>query len=54
MNKQEVVDYMILQIEKLEQERLAGNLSIEPEQNKNDIVAKIKKLLEDVELTNEN
>lgn len=54
MNKKEAVDYMIAEIEKIERARIAENMSIEPNQKKADAVGKIKKILEEVKLENEN
>ena len=54
MNKQEAVNYMIAEIEKIERARIAENLSIDPNKNKADAVGKIKKLVEGVAITNED
>ena len=54
MNKEEAIKYMISEIEKIERQRIAENLSIEPSQKKSDAVAKIKKILEGVKIDDEN
>ena len=54
MNKHEAVEYMIGEIERIERERMAENMSIEPSQKKADVVGKIKKLIEGVEIENED
>lgn len=54
MNKEEAVKYMIAEIEKIERQRIAENLSVEPNQKKSDVVAKIKKVLEGVKIDDEN
>lgn len=54
MTKKEAIDYMISEIEKIEKDRIAANMSIEPNQQKNDVVAKLKNLLESVVIDNED
>lgn len=54
MNRQEVINYMISEIEKIERARIAENMSIDPNHNKADAVGKIKKLLEGVEIEYED
>lgn len=54
MTKQEAIDFMISEIEKIERQRIAENMSIEPSQKKADAVGKIKKILESVDITDED
>ena len=54
MNKMEAVAVMVKKVEEIERERIAAHLSIEPNQQKKEVVDRIYKALKGVEIENED
>ncbi len=54
MNKDQAIEYMVGEIEKIERERLAIHLSIDPSRQKKEVVEQIIKVLREVQLDNED
>lgn len=54
MNKDEAISYMVLQIEEIERDRIAANMSIDPQKQKKEVVDNILKVLKGVQITDED
>ena len=54
MTKDEVVAYMISEVERIERDRLSSNFSIDPNKQKNKVVDEIMSVLKGVQLDDEN
>lgn len=54
MTKEEAVEYMVNEIEKIEAERMAEHFSIEANKLKKEVTEKILSVLKEVEIKDEN